>query len=128
MPMAWGWLLFECDELQHASGYSIAEECQRMRAIWSYYRERHPGQKLHIIRYNSHNYKENGAVRKPTEAERKASIKQSLNYIPEAEFVITYLFYRCAGDQPAITLEPEYCPTLKEYVRTAHKRDSSDPL
>ena len=116
IPMSWGWLLFECDELQH-SCYTIAHECQRMQAIWAYHRERYPDKKLHIVRYNSHAFKQDGVVRKPTDEERKTSIDASLAYIPDKAFVITYLYYRSAGDQPAITLDPEY--TLKEHVRGA---------
>ena len=100
--------------MQHSS-YSIADECQRMQAIWQYHRERYPDERLHIVRYNSHAYKQNGVVRKPTEEERTASIKESLAYIPETEFVITYLFYRSAGHCPAITRDTQY--TLQKYVR-----------
>ncbi len=110
----WGWLLSECDELQHSS-YGIADECQRMRAIWAYHRERYPTERLHIVRYSPNPYKQDGVVRKPTEEERTASIKESLAYIPETDFVITYLFYRSAGNRPAITRDPQY--TLQKYVR-----------
>ena len=114
IPMSFGWLLFECDELQHSS-YTVAHECQRMQAIWEHHRQRYPDERLHIVRYNSHAYKQDGTIVKPTQEERVASIKESLAYIPETKFVITYLYYRTTAGFPAVTLDPEY--TLKEYVR-----------
>ena len=68
------------------------------------------------MRFNPTAYKENGTVKKPTEDERAACIQECLAYVPESEFVITYLFYRHAEGQPAVTLDPDY--TLQEYVRT----------
>jgi hypothetical protein len=114
ISMSWGWLLFEVDEMAHCK-YNISDECLRMAAISNYLRQKAPGLRLHIVRYNSHAYKQDGVVVKPTQEERVASIKESLAYIPETYFVITYLYYRSAGERPAITLDPEY--TLKEYVR-----------
>ena len=115
IPMHWGVLLFECDELQHSS-YNVSHECQRMAALWDYYRQRYPGESLHIVRYNSHAYKQDGCIKKPTDEERTASIKACIAYTPEAKFVITYLYYRSAGDRPAIATHPEY--TLQNFVRT----------
>ena len=116
MQMPWGWLLIECDEMQHCT-YNISEECLRMTAIWEYHRQRFPSDRLHILRYNSNNYKEDGVVKKPSEQERLTRIQACLEYVPESDFVITYLFYRLAEGVPAVTLDPEY--SLREYVRTA---------
>ena len=122
----WGWLLFEVDEMAHCT-YNVSDECIRMHAIWQYLKARHPGMRLHIIRYNSHSYKEDGTVIKPSPEQRIASITESLSYVPETDFVITYLYYRRAGGRPAITLDPEY--TLQDYVRTTPNLDvCSDPL
>ena len=117
IPMSWGFLLFECDEMQHCS-HNVSHECQRMVAIWNYHRQRFPDACLHIIRYNSHAFKQaDGIVRKPTDEERTSRIRACLAYVPESSFVITYVYYRCTGDRPAVSLHPEY--TLQEYVRTA---------
>lgn len=112
----WGWLLFEVDEYAHTR-YSIQDECMRMAAIATYLRQSAPGLRLHIVRYNSHAFKKDGGVIvKPTQEERVASIKECLAYVPETDFVITYLYYRSNDGRPAITSDPEY--TLQEYVRT----------
>ena len=116
IQMAWGWLLVECDEMQHCM-YSISDECRRMAAIREYHRQRFPDDCLHILRYNSHNYKQDGVVKKPSEQERMARVQACLSYVPESDFVITYLFYRLAEGVPAVTLHPEF--SLREYVRTA---------
>ena len=87
-----------------------------MEALWNYYRQRYPDACLHIVRYNSHAYKQDGVVKKPTEQERTSSIQACLEYVPESSFVITYVYYRTTGDCPAIALHPEY--TLQKYVRT----------
>ena len=124
ISMPWGWLLFEVDEMAHCT-YSITNECRRMAAVWNYLRQRSPRLRLHIVRYNSHAYRQDGVTVKPIQEERVESIKESLAYVPESDFVITYLYYRSAGDRPAITLDPEY--TLQEHVRTVWKSDLSDP-
>ena len=72
--------------------------------------------KLHVVRYNSHALKHDGVVSKPSQEERVESIKASLAYVPESDFVITYLYYRSSEGRPAITFDPEY--TLQHYVRT----------
>ena len=87
-----------------------------MAAIADYLRQTAPELSLHIARYNSHAFRQDGVVCKPTQEERVASIKESLAYVPEADFVITYLYYRSSGGRPAITMDPEY--TLQNYVRT----------
>jgi hypothetical protein len=115
IPRFWGFILFECDEMQHSS-YNVAHECQRMEALWRYHSQRFPGAQLHIVRYNSHAYKQDGTIRKPTECERISSIRACLAYVPESAFVITYVYYRSAGDSPAIALHPDF--TLQKYVRT----------
>ena len=72
--------------------------------------------RLHIMRYNLRAYREDGTVVKPSPEQRIASITENLSYVPETDFVITYLFYRRVGGRAAITLTPEY--TLASYVRT----------
>ena len=116
IPMVWGDVLFECDELQHCM-HSVRDECQRMAAICDYHRQRHPNRRLHIIRYNPNAYKQGGIVVKPTADEQTASIAACLAYVPESDIEITYLFYRTAGGMPAITTDPQY--TLRSYVRIA---------
>ena len=74
-----------------------------------------PDKFLHVIRYNPHNYKQDGTTIKHTPEQRVASIKASLAYVPNSQFVITYLYYRCTGHSPAITSDPGY--TLGEFVR-----------
>ena len=93
----------------------------RMAAIANHLKQNSPGMRLHIIRYNSHAFKQDGVVRKPTQEERVASIKESLAYVPETDFVIAYLYYRGSGGRPAITLDPQY--TLQKYVRAIEVRD-----
>ena len=115
MEMWWGDIFFECDELQHCS-YSISDECKRMAALWQFERQRHPYRRLHIVRFNPNAYKQDGIVVKPNVEERTATISASLAYVPDTDFVITYLYYRKLGGHPAITMHPEY--SLKEYVRT----------
>ena len=115
--MPWGWLLFEVDEMAH-NKYSISEECMRMAAIANHLKQNSPGMKLHIVRYNSHAFKQDGVVCKPSQEERVESIKANLAYVPDSDFVITYLFYRSANGRPAVTLDAEY--TLQHYVRTPH--------
>ena len=114
ISMPFGYILFECDEFQH-SAYSISNECQRMEALWGYHRLRYPDACLHIIRYNSHAYKEGGEIKKPTQQERAASIQECLAYVPADKFVITYLYYRTEHGRVAITTHPDY--TLQQYVR-----------
>ena len=116
ISMHWGWLLFEVDEMAH-SKYSISDECMRMLAIANYLTQKDSRMRLHFVRYNSHAYKENGTILRPTQEERAAHIKDALLYVPDAAFVITYLFYRSVGGKPAITFDPEY--TLSEHVRIA---------
>ena len=123
--MPWGWLMFEEEKWAH-SKYSIPDECMRMEAIANHLRQSAPGLRLHIVRYNSHAYRQNGVIVKPTQEERVAAIKETLQYIPDADFVITYICYRSSDGRPAITLDPNY--TLQEYVRTAQKRSFSEPL
>ena len=115
IQMPWGWLLVECDELQHCM-YSISDECRRMTAIWEYYRQRFPDDRLHIVRYNSHAYKQDGVIKKPSDQERMTRIQACLSYVPESPFVVTYIFYRQVGGVPAVTLDPAY--TLREYARS----------
>lgn len=112
--MPWGWLLFEVDEMAHCK-YNVADECRRMEAIWLHTKAKFPEKQLHVIRYNPHAYKQDGVVLKPTQEQRVASIKESLAYVPHAQFVITYIYYRCTGNNPAITSDPGY--TLAEFVR-----------
>ena len=111
-----GWLLVECDEMQHCT-YSQSDECQRMTAIWKYHRQRFPDDRLHIVRFNPNAYKEGGVVKKPSEEERMTCIRACLSYVPEKPFVVTYMFYRLVEGVPAITLDPAY--TLREYARSA---------
>ena len=127
IPMPWGALLFECDEMQHGS-YKVANECQRMRALWDYHQHHYPAMSLHIIRYNPNVYKQDGCIKKPSQAERTASIKACLQFVPESpQFVISYLFYRSATDgRPAIMEHPEY--TLQKYVRQLCDAPSADRL
>ena len=113
IPMPWGWLLVECDEMQHCM-YRIADENRRMMAIREYHRERFPNDRLHIVRYNSHAYKQDGEIKKPSQQERYLSIEACISYVPE-DFTITYLYYRLANGQPAITLDPDF--SLRDYVR-----------
>ena len=106
--------MVECDDMQHCM-YSIADECRRMMAIREDHREHFPNDRLHIVRYNSHAYKQDGVMKKPSEQERKSSIGACISYVPE-DFTITYLYYRLANGQPAITLDPDF--SLRDYVRT----------
>ena len=122
--LEWGDLLFECDELQHTA-YSVANECQRMAAIYAFHKQKHPGRRLHIVRFNPHPYKQDGTIKKPTDEERKSSIQECLAYVPKTHFEITYLFYRNIGCVPAVTLDQNY--TLREYVRTVRTAELSEP-
>ena len=88
--------------------YFISDECQRMAAIWEFFRRNCPDLNLHIVRYNSHAFKQDRTMIKPTQEEREMSIKE--------RFVITYLFYRAQDGFPVVTRDPEY--TLRQYVRT----------
>ena len=115
IPMPWGWLLVECDEMQHCM-YNISDECRRMTAIREYHRQRFNNDRLHILRYNSHNFKQDGIVKRPSADERTSSIRACLSYVPESDFVITYLFYRLVDSVPAVTLDPNF--TLRDFVRT----------
>ena len=114
IPMPWGALLFECDEMQH-SCYNVLHECKRMESIRDFYVRRFPDCLLHIVRYNSHAYKQDGLVRKPTHEERTATIKECLAYVPTVAFVITYVYYRAQHGCAVIATHPEY--TLQQYVR-----------
>ena len=87
-----------------------------MTAIWEYYRQRFPDDRLHIVRYNSHAYKQDGVIKKPSDQERMTRIQACLSYVPESPFVVTYIFYRLVGGVPAVTLDPAY--TLREYARS----------
>ena len=115
IPMSWGFLLFECDEMQHSS-YNVLHECQRMEAIRNFHDQRYSDSSLHLVRYNSHAYKQDGEVKKPTQQDRIATIHECLEYVPERRFVITYVYYRAEQGRVAIAAHPEY--TLQQYVRT----------
>ena len=54
-------------------------------------------------------------MKKPSQQERMSSLEACISYVPEA-FTITYLFYRVAHGQPAITWDPDF--SLRDYVRT----------
>jgi len=114
IPMHWGSLLFEVDEMQHSS-YNVLQECQRMDAIRKFHDQHYSDSSLHIVRYNSHAYKQDGEVKKPTQEERMAIIQDCLAYVPEGRFVITYVYYRAEHERVAISTHPEY--TLQQYVR-----------
>ena len=68
------------------------------------------------MRYNPHAYKQDGIVKKPSADERMSSIRACLSYVPESDFVITYLFYRLVDSVPAVTLDPGF--SLRDFVRT----------
>ena len=110
----WGWLLWEVDETSHC-GYRVSDECRRMDSIWGYFREHHPGMRLHVVRYNSHAYKQDGVIIRPTHEERAAAIEECLAHVPKSPFVITYLYYRSIGQRVAVTLDSGY--TLQDHVR-----------
>ena len=93
IQMRWGFVLFEVDEMQHSSR-RVLHEMQRMEALRDYHLQRYPHLRVHIVRYNSHPWKQNGEVKKPTNEERTANIQECLEYVPEEPFEISYVVYR----------------------------------
>ena len=89
----WGFVLFEVDEMQHSS-YRVLHEMQRMVALRDFHFERYPHLRVHIVRYNTHLWKQDGEIKKPTPAERLAKIQECLSFVPEARTDISYVFYR----------------------------------
>ena len=114
IQMRWGFLLFEVDEMQHSS-YRVLHEMQRMVALRDFHFERYPHLRVHIVRYNSHPWKQNGEVKKPTEEERASQIRACLEYVPEEPFEISYVFYRTKCERLAISDHPEF--TLQQFTR-----------
>ena len=114
IQMRWGFLLFEVDEMQH-SGYRVLHEVQRMEALRDYHFKHFPGMCVHIVRYNTHAWKQYGEIKKPTLAERLAKIQECLSYVPEERFVISYIFYRTHGGRLAISDHPDFL--LRESIR-----------
>ena len=110
----WGFLLFEVDEMQH-TGYRMLHEMQRMQALRDFHQQRYPDLYIHIVRYNSHTYKQGGEIKRPTLEDRAAKIRECLEYVPEEPFVISYVFYRTNCGRLAISEHPEF--TLQQYTR-----------
>ena len=110
----WGFVLFEVDEMQHSSR-RVLHEMQRMEALRDYHLQRYPHLRVHIVRYNSHPWKQNGEVKKPTNEEREAKIQECLEYVPEEPFEISYVFYRTHCGRLAISDHPEF--TLEQFTR-----------
>ena len=114
IQMQWGFLIFEADEKQH-SGYRVLHEVQRMEALRDYHFKHFPGMCVHIVRYNTHAWKQDGEVQNPTHEVRTAKIQECLAYVPEARFEISYVFYRTHFGRLAISEHPEF--TLQQYTR-----------
>ena len=114
LQMTWGFLFFEVDEWQH-TGYRVSHEMLRMAAIRDHHFQRYPHLRIHIVRYNTHPWKQDGEIKKPTPAERLAKIQECLSYVPQARFEISYVFYRTVEGQLAISGHPEF--TLQPYTR-----------
>ena len=87
-----------------------------MTAIREYHRRRFPNDRLHILRYNPHTFKQDGIVKKPSVDERTLSIQACLSHVLESDFTITYLFYRLFDSVPAVTLDSSF--SLRDFVRT----------
>ena len=114
IQMRWGCVLFEVDEMQHSS-YRVLHEMQRMVALRDFHFERYPHLRVHIVRYNSHPWKQNGEVKKPTHEERATKIQECLEYVPQARFEISYCFYRTHCGRLAISDNPDF--TLQQFTR-----------
>ena len=114
IDVPFGWIILEVDERQHFQ-YQVSSECQRMALIFSEFSRRCQGS-LHIIRFNPDAYKgKDGRVIKSTQEERTEAIRKAIDHVPQAQFMITYLFYRSSDGWPEITSHPDY--TLRQHVR-----------
>ena len=113
---AWGFLLFEVDEMQHSS-YRVLHEMQRMQALQEYHQQRYPDLYIHIVRYNSHAYKQDGEVKRPTLEDRAAKIRECLEYQPKEQFEISYVYYRTNSGTLAVSEHPEFI--LRQHARVA---------
>ena len=110
----WGFLFFEVDEMQH-TGYPVLHEMRRMEALRDFHFQHFPGMRVHIVRYNTHPWKQDGEVKKPTHQERASKIRECLEYVPEQRFVISYIFYRTHCGRLAISDHPDFL--LRESIR-----------
>ena len=88
-----------------------------MDALRDYHFQRYPHLRVHIVRYNTHAWKQDGEVMKPTHEERAAKIQECLEYVPELQFEISYVFYRTKCGALAISEHPEFI--LQQYARVA---------
>ena len=88
---------------------------QRMEALRDYHFKHFPGMRVHIVRYNTHAWKQDGEVQKPTHEERTAKIQECLEYVPQARFEISYCFYRTHCGRLVISDHPEF--TLQQFTR-----------
>ena len=105
----WGWTVLEVDERSHAQ-YSIKHECNRMEMIFGEFAKRHPGSRLHIIRFNPDAYKHNGMIIKPpTREAQEQALRHALEFVPFQPLTISYLFYRRgSGGTPEVTQHSDY--------------------
>ena len=114
IEMPWGWLVLEVDEMQH-SQYPVSYECSRMAAIYTEFAREHEASRLHIVRYNPDPWRQGCAIVKPSSEERANMLRAALEFVPDTNFAITFLYYRGGGDSlPDIVDHPDFA--LKEHV------------
>ena len=88
-----------------------------MLAIIAKFARTCPTEKLLLVRYNPDAFAQDGHVVKPTSQQREETIRRALSYVPEAQVVLIYLFYRrSSGSLPDVVHEPAYDACLRQYV------------
>ena len=86
-----------------------------MAAIYSEFHRKHEGAALHIVRYNPDPWRQGSAIVKPSSEERADMLRAALEFVPETNFAITFLYYRGGGDSlPDIVDHADFA--LKEHV------------
>ena len=95
----------------------MLHEMQRMQALRDFHLQRYPDLYIHIVRYNSHAYKQGGEIKRPTLEDRAAKIRECLEYQPKEQFEISSVTYRTNSGTLVVSEHPEFI--LRQHARVA---------
>ena len=99
-------MVVEVDEHQHAH-YPVSCEAARMLNIFGEQMKQGRAGKLHIVRFSSDPYSENGEPQKTLLKDRMAALKRTIDNEPALQYSVTYLCY-ARTDAP---LQTRHCQT-----------------
>ena len=112
----WGTILLEVDEHQH-DHYPIGCDAARMLDVFAEQMKLGRAGKIHFIRFNPDEFKDDGVAQKILLKDRLAKLILTIDEEPALQYSVTYLYYsRSDSPLPDVCIDPDFPGSLRAIV------------